>query len=397
MEKRPGSPIRLAIVVSHPIQYYVPLYQRLAARDDVQIKVFYTWHAGEQPVFDRGFDQAVSWDLPMTQGYDHVAVPNTSSDPGTHHFLGLRNPALVSMVMEWKPDAVHVTGWAWLSHLLCLRRFRALGVPVLFRGDSHLLDSQGPPWRSAAKRLLLRKVFSWPSAFLYTGRANRQYFEAFGVPGSKLYHCPHSIDVARFAEPAADLEAQARRWRDDLGIEAAQVVLLFAGKLEPKKQPLELMEAVRANTRYVLVLAGSGELAPEVTALAATAPARFRLLPFQNQSRMPVVYRVGDVFMLPSVQGETWGLAVNEAIACGRPVVVSDRVGCALDVVDTNCGRTFAAGDVSAMMKAVDEMTQDPARYMSMRQSASARAWAFDLRKTEAALIDCLGSVVHGR
>ena len=130
---------RLAIVVSHPIQYYVPLYQRLARREELEIRVFYTWHAGEKAVLDRGFDTPVAWDIPLTEGYEFELVPNLARDPGTHHFFGLRNPSLLAQLTAWRPDVVHVTGWAWLSHLQILRELTRQGVPVLFRGDSHLL------------------------------------------------------------------------------------------------------------------------------------------------------------------------------------------------------------------------------------------------------------------
>ena len=114
---------RLAIIVSHPIQYYVPLYRALALRDDVKIRVFFTWHAGGQSVLDRGFKRAFAWDIPLTEGYRHELVPNVSADPGTHRFWGLRNPSLIARVRAWHPDAVHVTGYAYESHLRAMRAF----------------------------------------------------------------------------------------------------------------------------------------------------------------------------------------------------------------------------------------------------------------------------------
>src|SRR4051812_32430194 len=103
---------RMAIVVSHPIQYYAPLYQRLARRDDLAIKVFFTWHAGKEPMFDSGFKVSVTWDIPLTQGYEFELVPNVASDSGTHHFMGLQNPLLIERVAAWQPDVVHITGWS---------------------------------------------------------------------------------------------------------------------------------------------------------------------------------------------------------------------------------------------------------------------------------------------
>lgn len=388
---------RLAIIISHPIQYYAPLYQRLAQREDVAIKVFFTWHAGQAAVEDRGFKAPVAWDIPLTEGYEFELVRNVSSAPGTHRFFGLKNPSLVERVMIWQPDVVHITGWAWLSHLMALRALSKKGIPTLFRGDSHLLDTRqsGPRWW--VKRALLKRVFSWPTAFLVTGAANRAYYEAFGVVSDRLFPCPHSIDVSRFAEPAEALEKEADRWRQQLGIARNRRVLLFAGKFEQKKRPVELMRAVQAltNVEIVLVMVGSGELETEVKAFAAANPDCFRVLPFQNQSRMPVVYRLGDLFVLPSVFGETWGLAVNEALACGRPVLVSDRVGCAADLVDSSCGWVFSWADRSALVRALTEIPESRNKLLEMGRNAMKRAWSFDISRTEDALINCLRRVCN--
>lgn len=386
--------LRLAIIVSHPIQYYVPLYRRLAQRDDIQVKVFFTWHGAQAAVFDRGFKQAVAWDIPLTDGYEFEVVPNISSDPGTHHFSGLRNPSLMQRVLAWQPDAVHLTGYAYDSHLKAMRTFHKLQIPLFFRGDSHLLDGPGG-WKWPIKRALLSKAFKWPAAFLYVGHANREYYKAFGVPDSKLYYCPHTVEVSRFAEPDAEWGSQARRWRMDLGLTDQQFVLLFAGKFEDKKQPVALMRAFLefADQNLVLVMVGDGELAPQVNALALNFPDRFRILPFQNQSRMPLVYRLGDLLVLPSSYGETWGLAVNEALACGQPVLVSDRVGCAVDLVRPGqTGEIFCASDWNDFGQKLKSCVN--LANMVNRSKLTEFANQFDIAVTEQSLIHALTSIL---
>jgi glycosyltransferase involved in cell wall biosynthesis len=239
------------------------------------------------------------------------------------------------------------------------------------------------------KRAVLRRVYSWPNGFLVVGSANRAYYSAFGIAPDRLYACPHSIDVGRFAEPAAALDEEAARWRENLGISPAQITVLFAGKFERKKRPVHLMRAVQRLGRsdVVLVLVGGGELQREIDGIATADPERFRVLPFQNQSRMPLVYRLGDLFVLPSADGETWGLAVNEAMACGRPVLVSDRVGCAADVVDPACGRVFPAHDPGALENALVELLANRDTLRLMGHAARARAGSFDITATESALV----------
>jgi glycosyltransferase involved in cell wall biosynthesis len=382
--------VRLAIIVSHPIQYYIPLYKRLARRDDLIIKVFFTWHAGVSPVEDRGFKLPVAWDIDITEGYDFEFVPNTASEPGTHHFTGLRNPSLVARINAWCPDIIHITGWAWLSHLFAIHAFYKMGKPTLFRGDSHLLNTvrSGPHWWF--KRGILRRIFSWPTGFLVVGAANRRYYETFGVRPERLFACTHSIDVGRFAEPDDRYEQEARLWRQQLGISDDTCVLLFSGKFEQIKKPTELMRSIQAvpNLQAILVMVGGGELEDQIKAIAAADPVRFRILPFQNQSRMPIVYRLGDLFILPSAS-ETWGLAVNEALACGRAVLVSDKVGCADDVVDLSCGRVFRWSEPSSLPASIRELAHSN-NLAEMGRCGKRRAWNFDVARTETQLVNSI-------
>jgi glycosyltransferase involved in cell wall biosynthesis len=108
---------------------------------------------------------------------------------------------------------------------------------------------------------------------------------------------------------------------------------------------------------------------------------------------MPVVYRLGDLFVLPSSHGETWGLAVNEALACGRPVLVSDRVGCARDVVNPSCGAVFAAHSPDSLSRSLSELTKDAEKLRNMGRAAAQRARAFDIGITETSLVKAVERV----
>lgn len=386
----PAPALRVAFIVTHPVQYYVPLYRRLAARPGFAVRVFFTWHGGDA-THDPEFGRTVAWDVPLRDGYDVEVVPNTARDPGSHRFGGIRNPGLAARVLAWRPDAVVLTGYAYASHLAALWKLSRAGVPVLFRGDSHLLGRGQDRWWFA-KRLLLRAVYARCAKVLWVGTHNRRYFEACGVPAGKLAPCPHTIDTARFLEPDAAHEAAARAWRRELGIADDACVVLFAGKFSAVKRPLEFIDAALAadDPRLVLVLAGDGPLRADVERRAAAAPGRVRVLPFQNQSRMPVVYRLGDLVALPSA-GETWGLAVNEALACGRPVLVSDRVGCAADLVREGAnGFVFPHADWARCTKLLREAAAAPERLAALRTQARAGAAAFDTVAAESALVAAL-------
>lgn len=364
---------RLAIIATHPIQYNAPLFRMLANREPLDIHVFYGWDGATSTAYDPGFGEEIHWDVPLLDGYDYTLVPNTSSDPGSHHFRGLVNPTLIPKVESWEPDALLLFGWAYQSHLRALLHFSG-DVPVFFRGDSTLLDEQGGG-RTLLRRLFLRWVYWHVDVALYVGQNNRAYFEAHGLDDEELAWVPHAIENRRFME-ASNADQKALEWRREIGIPDDAVVILFAGKFESKKAPDTLIEAFLACNRENahLALVGSGPMESELHG-RAEGNDRVHFLGFQNQSRMPVVYRLGDVFVLPSRgPGETWGLAVNEAMACGCPVVVSDQVGCAPDLVrDEKTGIIFPADDTEALRQKLERLVDDEDLRCSMGSTAQDR------------------------
>jgi glycosyltransferase involved in cell wall biosynthesis len=324
---------RLAIVTSHPIQYNAPLFKLLTARGNISIKVFYTW--GKEVTenkFDPGFGKVIQWDIPLLQGYDFSFVNNISPNPGTHHFKGIINPTLISEIETWKADALLVFGWMFNSHLKCLRYFHNK-IPVLFRGDSTLLDERGGI-KQSLRRLFLKWVYSHVDIAFYVGENNKKYFLAHGLKPVRLIYAPHAIDNERFAGPADMYEKQAIEIRKNLGLKEDDLVILFAGKMEAKKNPLFLIDLLKSinDKRLKMLLVGSGALLPDLKS-AAAADERILLMDFQNQQLMPAIYRVADLFMLPSKgPGDTWGLAINEAMASGKAVIEAGVNGLILDL-----------------------------------------------------------------
>lgn len=383
-------PPRLAVVTTHPIQYYAPVFRELTEAGAVVPRVFYGWSgAASGEALDRGFGASFQWDVPLLEGYDRVFVPNVSRDPGTHHFGGIDGPALVAQVGAWEPDAVLVYGWNYRSHLRALRAFHGR-TPVLFRGDSTLTD-EGRGLGARAQTLVRRGLLGWVyrhvDVALYVGQRNRDYFRAHGLGEDQLVWAPHSVENARFEDGLdGHYELEAARWRSEVGIGAGDRTILFAGKLEPKKAPEVLLEAYQRafpalgeppGERVHLLFVGTGPLEGELRARAGS-DSRVQFLGFQNQSRMPVAYRLGDVFVLPSRgPGETWGLAVNEAMVCGRPVVVADRVGCAPDLVGGGeNGYVVPSGDAAVLGDALRRTLAGDLRAMGAASAKRIAEWS---------------------
>ncbi|MFI5358094.1 MAG: glycosyltransferase family 4 protein [Opitutales bacterium] len=356
---------RLAIVLSHPVQYYSPWFRWMARHTDLPLRVFYLWDAGVTKTRDPQFGAEFAWDVDLLSGYEHEFVPNVSSLPGTDHFNGLNNPTLTRRLQAWQPAAVLLFGYNYRSHLQLLVWARFHSVPVIFRGDSHLLGRSGLPWW---KRLPLSLLFRQFAAFATVGSANREYFRSLGVPDQRLFFAPHCVDAERF-RPDDTMRAAAAAQRTQLGLAAGARVVLFSGKFVPAKQPRELLEAFLAIRApgTVLVFVGDGGEREALRTAAARAPAgTVHFLPFANQSAMPARYLMADLFVLPS-RGlyETWGLAVNEAMHLGVPCLVSDRVGCQRDLVrDGETGWVFPAarsdGLQTGLARAMDDLVLRP-------------------------------------
>lgn len=374
---------RLAIITTHPIQYNAPLFKLLAERKNITLKVFYTFsqsQKGEQ--YDSGFGKVIKWDIPLLEGYDYEFIDNIAKKPGTYHFKGIDCPELIGKLKAFQPDSILVFGWNFKSNLKVLRYFKGK-VPLWFRGDSTLLDETNGV-KTLLRRLALRWVYGHVDKAFYVGNANKAYFLKHGFKDSELVYAPHAIDNDRFADNnEKQFQVQAEKWRHESGIQPDDLVVLFAGKFEAKKQPDFLLEAViQANDKRIkpikLVLVGNGPLEAKLKERAKFFDF-VTFIPFQNQSKMPEVYRLGDVYCLPSKgPGETWGLAVNEAMASGRPVIVSDKVGCAEDLVNDSTGWVFPFDQPEILIKLLIGLEKDQLNVMRVRAESYIENWSFE-------------------
>jgi glycosyltransferase involved in cell wall biosynthesis len=369
---------KLAIIVTHPIQYYAPVFQLLSKDETVEIKVFYTW--GEDSLkakYDPGFGKVIDWDIPLLEGYPYEFLKNTSAAPGSHHFKGIINPEAIKRIIAFKPDAILIYGWAYQSHLKIMRHFKGK-IPVWFRGDSNLLDNNNANWKTFARYIFLRWVYRYTDKVFYVGKANKDYFLKYGVPDKKLVFAPHAIDNNRFSN---DHSIEAQTLRKKLQLKDNEILILFAGKLEPKKNPILLLDAfLQVNSPNLrLLFVGDGVLENQLKSKASGNPA-VHFLPFQNQQKIPAIYQSCDIFCLPSHgPGETWGLAVNEAMAAGKAVIVSNKVGCASDLVATDNGYIFNSSDIEELKTILKQLT-DRRDLLKMGSSSRIKVqnWSFE-------------------
>jgi glycosyltransferase involved in cell wall biosynthesis len=378
--------MRLAIVSTHPIQYYAPVFKLLHEKQGVDIKVYYTWGESAQEKFDPGFGKNIDWDIPLLQGYDHEWVKNTATDPGSHHFKGIINPELITRVNTWRPDVLLVFGWAYHSHLKAIRYFKNK-ILVYFRGDSTLLDVQ-KGFKALLRSVFLKWVYRHIDHALYVGTHNKAYFKKYGLKDEQLSFAPHAVDNNRFT---ADRTDEALKLRQSLGIPTGDLLILFAGKLEQKKSPLLLLAAflTLGKPNIHLLFVGNGIMEVPIKTKSSDHK-NIHFINFQNQSLMPVVYQACDLFCLPSKgPSETWGLAVNEAMAAGKPVLVSDKVGCAIDLVIPGfTGDIFESENLSDITEKLRLLTNDKSQLKTLGTNAKNKIAEWSFSKQVAAILN---------
>ncbi|HEY5329564.1 MAG TPA: glycosyltransferase family 4 protein [Acidobacteriaceae bacterium] len=369
-----STPLRLAYLVSHPIQYQAPLLRRIAQEPDIDLTVFFGSDFSLRAYKDHGFGVEVAWDAPLTEGYKHVFL-KPLRDNGTVSPTSPISRGILRALTGF--DALWVHGYASINSLQAILAANALGIPVLLRAESWLNDRDRSPLKLALKRLALRALRPAIDVTLPIGTLNAAYWRHYFGDRVPQFPMPYAVDNDYFANRAA----APSELRTALDLDAARPVILFASKLQPRKRCMDLLEAYSLNPSSHLIIAGDGEDRPRLEAFAREhALTGVRFVGFQNQSVLPRYFALADVFVLPS-RHEPWGLIVNEAMAAGCPCIVSDEAGCHADLITPGVeGYVFPAGNIPALFAALSGIFADPNTAAEMGRAAAdrIRSWSFE-------------------
>lgn len=368
---------RLAIMGSHVIPYRTSLYRRLAAVADLEILVIYGDPYGVKPGESGWGVRDFVWDGDHLSGYPHVFLPNVAPRPHPSRFFGRVNPSLPAALARFRPDATLVMGYGGLYQLGALAAAKALGSRVLYTSDTNVLgDPTGA--KGLVKRQLVGGLYRLIDTFLVTGTRNREHFEAFGVPRERMYEFPWAVDNDAFIAQAERLAPERETLRAEFGVPRGATCVLAVSALQPWKNIDELIRGVARVPNAYLLVVGSGPDHARLGALASDfLPARHRFAGFMNQSELGRAYVAGDVFAACS-RYEPWGLTCNEAMCFGLPIVASDRVGSATDlVVPGETGRVYPLGDIPRLAEALREAAALAANVDALRVKVRARLRSF--------------------
>lgn len=387
----------LAILSSHPIQYHGEWFRKLASQPNLKLEVFYCHRATPKDQAAAGFGVEFDWDVSLLEEYPHRFLHNVARRPNLAEFRGLDTPEIKNIIASEDFDAVMINGWHYKSAWQAMRACWNTRTPVMVRSDSHLHTG-----RSLAKRIAKRPFYSWfiskLDACLPVGRWSSDYFLHYGALPERVFVVPHVIDTEYFVDQSARLASQRPALRSRWGLSPSSTVFLFVGKFIEKKRPLDFVAAVaRAGTEEPNIaglMVGDGQLRQACENLVHQDGLPIKFAGFLNQSEIVDAYAAADVLVLPSDGGETWGLVVNEAMACGLPCIVSDQVGCGPDLIQNEkTGTIFQVGDVESLAKAMVKFRADPKQLSEMSKHASNMAKSFQVRVAVERTMDALAMV----
>ncbi|HTM39783.1 MAG TPA: glycosyltransferase family 4 protein [Terriglobales bacterium] len=364
-------PIRIAIIVSHPIQYFAPWYREMACVQDLELKVFFCCDWGVKKYADPGFKTELSWDVPLLEGYAHefLARPRPLQ---RMTFWDVDNPSVGEALNRFQPDVVTVFGYACRTNwrvAFWARRYRR---PLLLYSDSNSLVTPSW-WKRVLKSVVVKGFYRYVDGALFIGQNNRAYHASYGIPEDRLFPGVYPIERRRLLEAVANRAATRKDVRRSLGIPVDTFVVLFCGKYLARKRPMDVLVAVNSLVRKGLsvwaLLVGEGEQRPAMEAFCQRENFRnVSFTGFVNQSSVPSYYAASDVIAVTS-SFEAYGLVATEASVFGLPIVVSNRVGCIGSRDTAQPGQNaivFPCGDTQRLAQAVEMLYGDRKLYACM-------------------------------
>jgi glycosyltransferase involved in cell wall biosynthesis len=388
---RAGRRVRLAYLVSHPIQYQAPLLRRIAQEPDIELTVLFGSDFSVRDYKDEGFGVGVKWDVPLLDGYRHVFLPKLR-DTQTVSVASPLNFGIVSQLRgeggEPRYDVLWVHGYATVNAIHGMVAAKALGIPVLLRAESWLRDRERSGLKLALKKVFFAALGRLVNGVLPIGSVNAEYWSYYFGEDVPQFLMPYAVDNDYFAGRAREAQAQRAALQQELGLDPARPVILFASKLQERKHCNHLIQAYARLSRaageepdaYLLIVGDGEERASLEQQAKATGFGSIRFCGFRNQSELPRFFDLATVFALPS-RHEPWGLIVNEVMNARRPVIVSDDVGCGPDLIANGVnGCVYPVGNVDALTKALRQVLDTPGAAEAMGERASERieSWGFE-------------------
>jgi glycosyltransferase involved in cell wall biosynthesis len=357
---------RLAIVATHPIQHFVPLYRALAADSRIELHVIFGSALGVETYFDAQMQTEIAWKMDMLAGYSNEFLEDIKPDKQTSFWYPSNNK-IGKRLSAFDPQVVLVYGYAQINVLRTLLWCRTRNVPALMISDSER-SARTDAVREGIKRLLIPPIYRNISAFLSVGDRNEDYYRYYGAPEQCIFRSPFTIDEDNYTNTLARRDQARDNLRGRLGLDGDAVLILYVGKLYPGKRPADLVDAMvrlRAQQRCEnlhVIVAGNGEQFDTLRRTAHQELLNVHFLGFVNVDELPAIYAGSDALVVPS-EIDRHPLVCSEAACMGLPIIISDRVGAVgmTDIArpDVNA-LVYPCGDVMRLSEAMASIVEQP-------------------------------------
>jgi glycosyltransferase involved in cell wall biosynthesis len=387
---------RVLAIATHPVQYMAPVFRRMAAHPGFELEVAYCSLRGAEEGHDPEFGAVVKWDVPVLEGYSWTHEANRGDE--SESFWGWRNPGVAKLIREGRYDAVLCfVGYVRATFWIAWRAARAANTALLFGTDAVTLGPRdGRAWKSMVKKVMWPRLFRLADQVIVPSSGSRDLMLSLGLPEERITLTPYSVDNDWWMAQAqkADREGMRAAW----GAAPGDAVVLFCAKLQPWKRPADVLQAMAQAplSNVFLVIAGEGPLRGELEKLAESLriASRVHFLGFVNQSQLPTIYAAADVMVLPS-EYEPFAVVVNEAMCCGCPVIASDQVGAARDLVaPVRKDFVYRVRDVAALAELLKNALADRQGLAALRQECVEHMQTWSPEKNIAATYEAIARAV---
>jgi len=390
--------LRVLAIASHAVQYASPQFRQLARHEQIDFHVAYCSLRGAEAGHDREFDAMVQWDVPLLDGYEWTHVSNRGSE--LESFFGLFNPGLWRLIRRGRYDAILCyMGYRHASFWIAYVAAKISGVRFLFGTDATTLaarDERG--WKKYLKGFAWPRLFRLADQIIVPSSGTRELMLSLGLPPERVTLTPYTVDNEWWLRQSLNVDRDTVRAKWDAGSE--DLVVLFCAKLQSWKRPLDLLRAFAQTdfTKALLVLAGEGPLHSELQAEAIRLGivSRVRFLGFVNQSQLPSIYTSADVMVLPSGY-EPFAVVVNEAMCCACPVISSDAVGAAQDLIAPISPEfIYRCGDIAGLAEILKKISARRSELRALGNAARKHMQSWSPSQNVAATVEAVRTAVYG-
>ena len=341
---------RVVIITEIIAPYRIPIFNALAQQNGIDLHVIFL--AENDPIQRQ-------WLIYKDEiSFSYEVLRSWRRRVGSHSFL--LNWGAEAALRRAAPDSIVCGGYNYVASWQSMSWARRNRVPFSLWSESTARDSRTG---LALIEFLKTRFLRGCDAFVVPGKSAVEYLRKYGVPDELIFTAPNAVDTQFFAQQAEMIQAKAATHRLVLRLPAR--FFLFAGRLVAEKGIFDLLDAyqslapsVRDEVGLVFVGDGAARSAIQQSA-AAINGGSIQFTGFAQRESLPAYYALADALVFPT-HTDPWGLVVNEAMACGLPVICSDVAGCVADLVESGWnGHVVSAGDVGQLTSAMDELARD--------------------------------------